>query len=567
MKISFFFFTLFVFNMFSFAQSVDNSLLDETEKLLNEVESNSLNIFYPEEYSTALSHFENAEDLLNELGNSAEINNELKSALYSLSGVSEDPENLNEIFHGVILRRNLALQSGADKYAGDIWNESENALNEAIASVKNGDAENLQLLSQQLSGNYDKAKSAGDRASKLVNDWKPLQEADSSFANLLSPEEYSAGMEKYGDALDLISEGEDESTINSAIHQAGMSFNNASLNAERYLQVNSDVLDYRSEAKKAGAEKYAADEWMEADDLLKQSGEYFEDGNVEKSSQLATEAVSAYALAKQIADKGRFLADAEEQINIAVDSGAEKYAPNTLAESLRLFNKASAEIESGDFTPESVSHYADNSEALARKAQYISVIAERIEAGDESFEDFALNWWNTMDSNTSKTAPAQQPAAPTVTAVEKKSPDDESYYDRFSLSDKFEDIPFTNNTLVFESDNEILIRMYGLFAEPISEELNFDDKNRLKNLVAALEKYPKSQITVAVHTSQVDTKAFNKALSEKRAENIKSYILRNSDLSEALINAVGYGEERPLVGFNDSDSIYKNKRVEIIINK
>jgi len=566
MKIGFCFFVLILFSYSLFAQSVDNSLFDEAESLFNEIETNSLNLFYPDEYSEALSHFDNAKSLLDNLGSPVEINNELKSALYSLSSISEDPENLGEVFGNVILRRNLALQNGADKYAEDIWNESEEAFNEAVANVKDGDVENIQMLMQQLAEGYDYAKSAGERAAKLIEDWKPLKEADSSLANLLSPSEYSTGMEKYDEALTLIGEGGDETAINSIIHEAGISFNNASMNAEKYLQVNSDVLDYRNLAKEAEAEKYAAEEWTEADDLLKQSGEYFEEGNIEKSSQLATEAVSAYGLAKQIADKGRFLADAEEQINIAIDNDAEKYAPNTLSESLRLFNKAAAEIESGDFTPESVSRYADNSEALARKAQYISVIAQRIESGEESFEDFALNWWDTMDSKTSASAPPPATTA-VATSVVEETPDDESYYDRFSLADKFEDIPFSNNTLVFESDDEILIRMYGLFAEPISEELNFDDKARLKNLVAALERYPKSNITVAAHTSLVDTKAFNKALSKKRAEKIKDFILRNSDLSEALISAVGYGEEHPLVGLKDSDGIYKNKRVEIIIDK
>ena len=565
MKTVFFFFASLVFSVFSFAQSVDNSLFKETETLLNEIKSNSLNLFYPDEYASALSYFENAENLMNDLGSPVEINNELKSALYSLSAISEDPDNLGEVFGNVLLRRNLALQSGADKYATEVWEESEEVLNEAISEVKNGNTEGLQLLLQQISDGYDNAASAGERATKLINDWKPLKEADGAFSNLLSPNEYSEGMEKYVEALDLIGKGESEEAINSAIHEAGLFFNNASMNSERYLQVNSDALDYRNEAKNAGAEKYASEQWMEADELLKQSGEYFEDGDIEKSSEIATEAITAYAAAKQIADKGKFLADAREQIDIAVESGSEQYAPKTLEESLRLFDKAAAEIEDGDFTPETVSHYADNSEALARKAQYISVIAERIESGEESFEDFALNWWNTMDSS-SKTTP-QPKTEPAVAAAEENVPDEESYYDRFSLSDKFEDIPFTSNDLVFESDDEILIRMYGLYAEPISEELNFDDKSRLKNLIAALKQYPKSRITVGMHTSLVDTKAFNKALSEKRAENIREFILRNSDLSEALIDAVGYGEERPLVGLSDSDGIYKNKRVEIVIRK
>ncbi len=83
--------------------------------------------------------------------------------------------------------------------------------------------------------------------------------------------------------------------------------------------------------------------------------------------------------------------------------------------------------------------------------------------------------------------------------------------------------------------------------------------SELRRVTEVLNKYPQTTIEVGGHTDTRGSEEYNQVLSEKRAEAVKNELIHNG-LSPQRIQAVGYGESRPI-----SSDHAMNRRVEIII--
>lgn len=70
-------------------------------------------------------------------------------------------------------------------------------------------------------------------------------------------------------------------------------------------------------------------------------------------------------------------------------------------------------------------------------------------------------------------------------------------------------------------------------------------------------------IIIGGHTDTTGDAAYNLALSKKRAEAVKAYLVNKWKVDPATIEAVGYGKSRPLSKGTTSEDLQKNRRVEI----
>jgi len=86
--------------------------------------------------------------------------------------------------------------------------------------------------------------------------------------------------------------------------------------------------------------------------------------------------------------------------------------------------------------------------------------------------------------------------------------------------------------------------------------------NELNKLLAMMQQNSGTNVEIAGHTDAVGTKAFNKYLSQARANAVKNYLV-DKGVDARRITAVGYGEERPLASNDDEDEGRElNRRVE-----
>lgn len=86
------------------------------------------------------------------------------------------------------------------------------------------------------------------------------------------------------------------------------------------------------------------------------------------------------------------------------------------------------------------------------------------------------------------------------------------------------------------------------------------------DIIRILNEYPNANFTVEGHTDSVGSNATNQKLSESRANAVRDFLI-NEGISAARLQAIGYGEDRPIASNNTSAGRTQNRRVEINLVK
>ena len=86
----------------------------------------------------------------------------------------------------------------------------------------------------------------------------------------------------------------------------------------------------------------------------------------------------------------------------------------------------------------------------------------------------------------------------------------------------------------------------------------------LDAIVVIMKKYPTSRFRIEGHTDSVGSDQYNMELSQRRANAVKNYLI-SKGISAERLEAVGYGETRPIASNKTAAGRAKNRRVEIIL--
>lgn len=92
---------------------------------------------------------------------------------------------------------------------------------------------------------------------------------------------------------------------------------------------------------------------------------------------------------------------------------------------------------------------------------------------------------------------------------------------------------------------------------------NIPDANKsiLDQAAALIKRASHVQLTVKGHTDAVGNAAANKALSQKRAQAVVDYLVKQG-VDPAQLQAVGYGSEQPVADNATPEGQFKNRRIE-----
>lgn len=102
-------------------------------------------------------------------------------------------------------------------------------------------------------------------------------------------------------------------------------------------------------------------------------------------------------------------------------------------------------------------------------------------------------------------------------------------------------------------------------------ELRPSAKPTLVKVNQLLNHYSNAPVTISGHTDSKGSDAYNQSLSEKRAEAVKDYLVKNFNVQSNRLEAKGFGETQPVAPnakLNDLDNPegrQKNRRVEVLI--
>ena len=108
--------------------------------------------------------------------------------------------------------------------------------------------------------------------------------------------------------------------------------------------------------------------------------------------------------------------------------------------------------------------------------------------------------------------------------------------------------------------------MKNVFFDSNSDVLKKESFVELNKLVVLLNKNPQRKIEVGGHTDDVGDDAMNLALSQKRADAVKRYLV-SAGVVENRVTAKGYGETQPTVPNDSEANRAKNRRTDFVITE
>ncbi len=100
--------------------------------------------------------------------------------------------------------------------------------------------------------------------------------------------------------------------------------------------------------------------------------------------------------------------------------------------------------------------------------------------------------------------------------------------------------------------------------ERASAELNDSSFATLSKLADAANSCPGAIIQIEGHTDIEGAPEYNQQLSLRRAQSVVSYLVR-AGVSANQLEAVGYGERRPVAPNDTSENMAKNRRIEFVV--
>ena len=114
-------------------------------------------------------------------------------------------------------------------------------------------------------------------------------------------------------------------------------------------------------------------------------------------------------------------------------------------------------------------------------------------------------------------------------------------------------------------DADISLQLKNLFFETDKYQIKPESYPELNRLAQLVQEY-RLRLTIAGHTDDQGTAAYNQQLSENRAKATKAYLI-DKGCDPDRIETVGYGQTRPVAGNATEEGRAKNRRVEIRFSK
>ncbi len=196
-----------------------------------------------------------------------------------------------------------------------------------------------------------------EKANKAMFNAKAMQ------ADLLVPTEYNKAVEYYEDAEEYYADKKGVEKIESALAEAVNYFNRATDFSVSAKLIFANTLNARSDALSAGADQFAKETWLEAEEAFNDAAKELEKGDRDDSYKYSTEAIEMYRKAELASIKTDLLDETRALLEKADDENVDRSAPKTLKMAKSLLAQTEKELESNRYD-------MDYPRILAKQAKY-----------------------------------------------------------------------------------------------------------------------------------------------------------------------------------------------------
>lgn len=115
-----------------------------------------------------------------------------------------------------------------------------------------------------------------------------------------------------------------------------------------------------------------------------------------------------------------------------------------------------------------------------------------------------------------------------------------------------------------QTERGLVLTLGGVLFAFNSADLKIGAKLALARVAGFLIALPHRQVVIEGHTDDVGSQAYNLALSRRRAESVRDYLVE-SGIEAQRIAADGFGKRFPVAGNDSDEGRGRNRRVEVVI--
>lgn len=104
----------------------------------------------------------------------------------------------------------------------------------------------------------------------------------------------------------------------------------------------------------------------------------------------------------------------------------------------------------------------------------------------------------------------------------------------------------------------------GILFDTGSDRLRPESTPTLEEIARMLQQHADLRLVIEGHTDGVGDEASNQALSERRAESVRQYLIDKQGIEASRLTAQGFGESRPAADNGTLEGRQQNRRVELV---
>jgi len=434
-----------------------------------------------------------------------------------------------------------------------------------------------------------------------------MAEAREVHADVLAPKNFGEAEKRYRQAEEKFTKGKDISEIEKDLKQA-ISYLDKAIEATKLAEVMfAETFQARSDAVVADAENYSSNLWEKAEQKFQEAARNLEDGDASDAKDQGFEAQKLYRDAELDAIKNNFFTETRKLLTTAEKEKSDKYAPQTYTHARDLLEQAESALHENRYDTDKPRSLAREAKSEAKHALYITDTVRNLDRRGVTLEELILE--------------AEKPLAEIATAADIVPNFEEGYTqtateilgwikrqetENLTLQQENQELAAQNEALqqklggiteerqameiqlaaeaemkkkiarveatftpeeakIFREQGQIYVRLIGLTFASGKAVIRPEHFGLLTKVQDAIQVFPGCQVRIEGHTDSFGTDSMNLQLSQERASAVREYLIANMRLAPQFIEAIGYGETRPIANNETPEGRTKNRRIDVVI--
>jgi len=361
------------------------------------------------------------------------------------------------------------------------------------------------------------------------------------------------------------------------------------------------AIELRDAALSANAPLYAPETWEKAENEMYKAAVNLEDGDVDDARSIGIKSTAYFRDAELLSIKNSILNDAREQVALAKEAMAEKYAFHTLRDAENLLSEAIQILENDRYATDDAVAKASMATYQGRHAAYLAKTIMSISDNVENWEILILKYeeiiteLSTLFNHEPQFDDGMESGVKTLKAYIKNLKEEKKHLvgentrlqeelievkereanysaeleKKMGLQKKIERVKnlFTQQEgrVIYEGD-KLIVRLYGLNFPSGKAIIQPEYFSLLTKVQHSIREFSKSHVIIEGHTDALGEARTNKLLSERRSKAVSEYILANMELDDNQISHIGFGEEKPVASNETREGRTLNRRIDIMIS-